>query len=72
MLFLAEIVTLENRLGFMATLEMKIIRNVTNKQEIINKFVSGIYNNWQTFFSDIRLNTEIGKSGTFSSINTQK
>ena len=50
MLFSAEIVILENRSGFMAKLEMKMVRNVRNKQEIIGKFVTGRHNNWQLNF----------------------
>lgn len=35
MLFSAEIVILENRLGFVAKFEMKMVRSLRNKQEII-------------------------------------
>lgn len=47
MLFSAEIVILENRLEFMAKFEMRMARNVRNKQEIISKFITGRPNNWQ-------------------------
>lgn len=50
MLFSAEIMILENRLGFMANFEMEIVKNVINKQEILNKFITGSHSNWQLDF----------------------
>lgn len=49
-MFSEERVILENRLGFVAKYEMKMVRNVINKQEIISKFVTGSHNNWQLDF----------------------
>lgn len=76
MLFSAEIMILENRLGFMANFEMEIVRNVINKQEIINKFITGSHSNWQLDFFFLitpkMLNIETGKSRKLSLISTQK
>lgn len=68
---------LENRLGFMANFEMEIVKNVINKQEILNKFITGSHSNWQLDFfffliTPKMLNIETGKSRKLSPVSTQE